>query len=413
MSYDFTTRPNRSGSGSLKWNAMYEKNPRVGSNIVPLSVADMELENPPQIKEALHRYLDGAVLGYTDATPAFVDACCAWQRRRHGWNAEDRWLVTSPGVVPALSNAVRAYSEPGDGVIIQPPVYHPFRSAVERNARTVVTNPLRVTGGASGAHHYEIDFDNLVEKAADPSNKLLILCSPHNPVGRVWSAVELRRMLDICIQNDVLVVCDEIHDDLVMPGQEHTALMAVADAGEYDRIVVCTAPSKTFNIAGCQASAIFIPDEARRSAYRSEMERCAQGELNAFAYPATIAAYNECEDWLDELIGLVWSNYQLLKGSIEASLPTVEVYPLEGTYLAWVDFRGWRLSDAELERFMTQEALLFLDEGYVFGEGGSGFERINLACPREVLVEAIDRLVRAAHEHGLDMVGERGHEVLD
>ena len=143
------------------------------------------------------------------------------------------------------------------------------------------------------------------------------------------------------------------------------------------------------------------------------MERCAQGELNAFAYPATIAAYNECEDWLDELIGLVWGNYQLLKGSIEASLPTVEVYPLEGTYLAWVDFRGWRLSDAELERFMTQEALLFLDEGYVFGEGGSGFERINLACPREVLVEAIDRLVRAAHEHGLDMVGERGHEVLD
>ena len=398
MAYDFETLPDRRGLGSSKWDAMLSERPDLPRDVIPLSVADMELENPPEVRQALHDLIEAGPLGYSGPTPRFLDACVSWQRRRHGWDADASWIVTSPGVVPALHNAVRTLTAPGDGVIIQPPVYYPFRMAVERGGRRVVENPLIERDG-----RYEMDLEDLARKAADPAVTMLLLCSPHNPVGRVWTPEELRALLDVCLSNNVVVVSDEIHDDLVMPGHEHTTLMTLATPEERRRLVVCAAPSKTFNLAGCQASVIFVPDEGLRAAFAAGYDDLGLHHLNSFAYAATIAAYESGERWLSELIDLVWENYHTLVSWAEAQGRGLRVTPLEGTYLAWVDFRSLGLDADALERLMKDEALLWLDEGKIFGAQGEGFERINLACPKRVLASALDRLERA-----LSTLGKEG-----
>lgn len=395
MKYDFSKRPDRSADGSAKWLAMLEAKPDVAPGVVPLSVADMELASPPEIGEAIAKRATGHVLGYTVPTDEYFDAVIGWQRRRHGWNPEREWIALSPGVVPAFFAACQVLTKPGDGIIIQPPVYYPFMSAVEAAGRTLVENPLIIGDGL----HYEIDFDDLERKAADPSNTLLLLCSPHNPVGRVWSADELRHIVDICIANDVFIVSDEIHDDLLMPGIEHTTIMNVMDEAEWGRCLVCTAPSKTFNIAGLQCSNIFIPDADVRERFRAAFARLGnQGPmLNIFAYDACIAAYTRCDEWLDGLLSLVWSNHKLLEERLAASELPIGVVELEGTYLQWLDLRAWGKDKDELEALMVKHDLFF-DEGYVFGSGGEGFERVNLACPTDVIEQAADRLLEAAHD---------------
>ena len=403
MEHDFKAHVDRRGQGSSKWESMLREFPAAGKDVVPLSVADMEFENPPEVKRALHELVDSAVLGYTEPTTRFFDACVGWQERRHAWSPRKEWIVTSSGVVPAFFNAVRTLTHEGEGVIIQPPVYYPFKMAVEASGRTLVENPLMLEGD-----RYEMDFDDLADKAADPTNTMLILCSPHNPVGRVWSAEELRRLVDICVANDVMIVSDEIHDDLIMPGYEHTTIMQVMRPEEYDHVIVCTAPSKTFNLAGCQASVIYVPDADVRARFSDGFRRLAQFSLNIFGYTATIAAYEECAGWLDELIEVVRGNSELLRDWAARCHPELVVYPLEGTYLAWMDFRSWGLGPKELESFMKGEARLWLDEGYVFGESGAGFERINLACPADVLVTSLDRLDAAASRRGLGSSAGRG-----
>lgn len=407
MSYDFTTRFDRRRSGSYKWNAMLEKNPSVGRGIVPLSVADMEFKNPPEIVDALREWLDDAILGYAAPTDEFFDAVVDWQRRRHLWPADRRFVVTTPGVVPALYMAVRSLTDVNDAVICQTPVYGPFTHAVSVSGRRLLTNSLRIVDNAEKSEppRYEIDFDDLRAKAEDPATKMLLLCNPHNPVGRAWGADELRRILDICIENDVIIVSDEIHGDIVMPGHKHTSIMQVADAGEYDHVLVLTAPSKTFNIAGVQASVAFVPDDELRRRFSVGLSDQGILGLNSFAYPATIAAYTRCEAWLEELNQVIWDNFRFLEGFFASYMPEVRVFPLEATYLAWLDFRAWGLSSFELEQFMQTEALLFLDEGYTFGEEGAGFERINLACPRSILEEALERLAFAARERRLGTYG--------
>ena len=387
MDYDFTTLPDRRGLGSSKWDAMLAERPDLPAGIVPLSVADMELQNPPEVRRALHELIDAGPLGYSSPTPRFFEACASWQRRRHAWEVDPAWIVTSPGVVPAIYNAVRTLTAPGDGVVIQPPVYYPFRMAVERSGRRVVENPLRLRDG-----RYEMDLEDLAAKVADPSVTMLVLCSPHNPVGRVWEGRELRALLDVCLENDVIVVSDEIHDDLIMPAHEHTTIMRLASADERRRIVTCTAPSKTFNLAGCQASVIYVPDDELRARFSGGFDDIGMHHLNAFAYAATVAAYETGEAWLEELIGLVWENYQHLRSWARERHPELWVAELEGTYLAWVDFRAWGLEPEALERLMRGEALLWLDEGVIFGEGGAGFERFNLACPTRVIEDALGRL---------------------
>jgi len=396
MTYDFTTRVDRRGLGSSKWEMMFARKPGVSPDVVPLSVADMELLNPPEIVEGLREFIGKAVLGYTRATPAYTQAVRDWMRTRRGWAIEDDWICLSPGVVPALFDAVNAFTQPGEGVIIMPPVYYPFRVAVEQNGRTVARNPLALVGG-----EWRIDFDDLEEKARDPRNTLLILCSPHNPVGRVWTRDELERVAEICLRNRVLVISDEIHFDLLMPGVTHTVYATLSDEAARN-CVVCTAPSKTFNLAGMQASNIMIPDPALRERFKAQAMTHGGGfQLGILGYKACEIAYTRCGPWLDQFLALLATNHRIVKDFMAQRIPRVTVFPLEGTYLQWLDFRAFGLDAAALESFMVNDAEWFLDEGAMFGEEGAGFERVNLACPTATLQAALDRLYQALQSRRL------------
>ena len=387
MKHDFVTVVDRSFMGSSKWEGMKKKNPDVPAKIIPFSVADMELKNPPEIMEGLKEALDSdLILGYTTMTPAYLEAVRGFMKRRHGWEIRTDWIVPSPGVVPALSYAVSALTEPGDGVIIMPPVYYPFSMVTEMNGRTLVENPLIDNGG-----RYEIDFEDLEEKAKNPNNRLLIFCSPHNPVGRVWTREELERVAEICVRNHVFVVSDEIHFDLIMPGKKHTVFAELSKEAA-ENCIVCTAPSKTFNLAGMQTSNLMIPNPEIRERMEKELRRNAFVGLGILGQTACQLAYERCDDWLNELLIHLDGNRRYVEHFLEEQIPQIKAYPLEGTYLMWLDFRGLGLSCEELENCMVREAYLFFDEGYIFGTGGAGFERMNIACPRQALEGAMNRL---------------------
>ena len=395
MQYDFSTVLDRSNTGSYKWEEMRRTDPSVEAGIVPLSVADMEWENPPEIIRGLQKFLDTAVLGYTEPTPAYLSAVCGWMERRHGWRIDPEWIVPTPGVVPALYAAVQTYTEPGDGVLIMTPVYYPFYEAMTINGRRVVKSPLLCHEG-----RYEIDFDDLEAKAKDPSVTMLLLCSPHNPTGRVWSAEELERIGRLCIDNGVLISRDEIHFDLIMPGHRHTVFGAISQEFA-QHALICTAPSKTFNLAGMQASNIIIPNAQLRERFIAHFDAAAMYYLNALSYRACEIAYTECDGWLEQMLEEVRGNRDYVVDYLAAHHPQIKVTPMEGTYLLWMDFRALHMSDEDLEGFMKKEARLFFDEGYVFGDEGSGFERMNLACPRQVVEDAMGRLTAALKARGL------------
>jgi cystathionine beta-lyase len=390
--YDFETVIDRTDMGSSKWEEMLEANPDVSKGIVPFSVADMELKNPPEVIEGLKEYIVSIVLGYTMPTKSYLNAVCGWMKKRHSWDIKPDWIVGSAGVVGAFFTAIRALTDPGDGVIIMSPVYYPFYFAIEKNNRTVVKNPLINTGST-----YEIDYKDLEKKAQNPKNKVLLFCSPHNPVGRVWKKEELEKVGEICLRNNVLIISDEIHFDLIMPGHNHTVFASISNELA-NNMVVCTAPSKTFNLAGMQTSNIIIPNKKIREAYTKITESNGSGELNILGYKACEIAYTKCEGWLDELIKLIYHNHLELKKYIEENIPKIKVYDLEGTYLQWMDFRALGLNKKELEAFNQKKAQLFFDEGYMFGDEGTGFERMNLACPTKVLMEALKRLKKSVDE---------------
>lgn len=388
MTYDFTTLINRHHVGSSKYEQMMSKNPDLEDNIIPYSVADMEFKTPPEIVEALKKYLEEQILGYTRATPEYLEAVRNWMKKRHDWEIRDEWVVSTPGVVNALYAAVRAYTEVGEGVIIMPPVYHPFFSAIETSKRTLVTNPLINNAGS-----YEIDYEDLEIKASDPRNKLLLFCSPHNPVGRVWTENELKKVAEICLRNNILIVSDEIHFDLIMPKQSHMVFAKLE--GALDHVIVCTAPSKTFNLAGMQTSNIIIPSEGLRDKFKAELAKSAISDLNALGYKACETAYNECAPWLDEVILEIYENHRILKEHMEKYHPEIIVYPLEGTYLQWIDLRALGLERDALEKFLQEDAKIFINLGCMFGTGGEGFIRMNIACPTFLMKEGMERLSNA------------------
>lgn len=395
MQYDFETFVDRSHAGSSKWDQMRRWNPNVSEGIVPFSVADMELKNPPEIVEGLKKYLDSTILGYTRPTDSYLNAVCGWMKRRHDWTIEKDWIVGSPGVVSAFFLAVKALTDPGDGIIIQTPVYYPFYAAAESNQRTLVKNPLVYTGST-----YLIDFDDLERKAREPHNKLLLFCSPHNPVGRVWTPEELTRVGEICLRNDLLIISDEIHFDLVMPGYKHTVFANISEELA-NNMIVCTSPSKTFNLAGMQTSNIIIPNERIRKAFLRVMASNGLYSLNILGYKACEIAYRECEAWLRQLLELVYHNHLELKKFAGKEIPGIKVIDLEGTYLQWMDFRGLGLQEHEMEELLHLEAELFFDEGYLFGREGAGFERMNLACPTRIVMDGLKRLAATINKHGL------------
>lgn len=389
MKYDFKTVVNRHNTGSFKYEQMLDWNPNVDEDVIPYSVADMELKNPPEIIEGLKDYLDEVVLGYSVPTENYYKAVMDWMDRRHGWEIKKEWITLSAGVVTAFFAAVRAFTEPGDGVILMTPSYYPFYESIKRNDRTLVKNQL-----IEKDSRYEIDYEDLERKAKDPKNKIILFCSPHNPVGRVWEKEELEKVADICLHNDVLLLSDEIHNDLIMPGYEHT-VMATLSEEVRENIIVCTAPSKTFNLAGMKTSNIVIPNKEIRLNYQKEVAATGFHMLNILGYKACELAYNECENWLEELLELIHHNHLELKKYLNKHIPEIKVFDLEGTYLQWMDFNALGLNKDELEELMHQEAEVFFDEGYIFGEEGAGYERMNLACPTHKLMEGLKRIKEA------------------
>lgn len=386
MKYDFETILDRSNVGALKWESMKRIRADVERGIVPLSVADMEFCNAPEIIEGLKAYLDSTVLGYTGPTDSYFNSVMSWMERRHGFKAEREWIIQTPGVVPALNKLVCVYTQPGDSILVCSPVYYPFYSAIEQNGRHIVKSPLKCEN-----MRYEIDFEDFALKAADPAVKMCIFCSPHNPIGRVWTRQELERVARICLDNGVLLLCDEIHHDLILKGNVFTSAGTLSQE-LLDNTIICTAPSKTFNLAGMQTSNIIIPSAALRGKISG-----AQGyfSLNALGYKACELAYNRAEQWLEQLLEVLDENRRFVENFMRDNLPQIKVYPLEGTYLQWWDMRGLGLPYREMEKFLTDKASFFLDEGSLFGEEGNGFVRINLACPKRVLEAALDRLKAA------------------
>lgn len=389
MKYDFETLVNRRNTGSHKWEGMYAQLPDAKDGIVPLSVADMELKNPPAIIEGLKEYLDKTILGYTGETENYYKSVISWMERRHGFSPKKEWFVMTAGVVPAIKEMVGAFTKDGDSVLMLTPVYYPFYSSVEANGRTVLGSELILEGT-----EYRIDFEDFAEKAAREETTLCILSSPHNPIGRIWTKEELLKLAEICLENNVFIISDEIHFDLIMPGFEHVS-MGTFEEKYLNNCAICTAPSKTFNLAGLQTSNIFIPNEEYRNRLTS-----ARGyfSLNIFGYKACELAYDKCEEWLDELLLFLDGNRKFVEEFVAENMPEVKVHRLQGTYLMWLDFRAWGMTKEEQEDFMVHKAEAIFDEGYVFGEGGIGFERINIACPKRVLEQTLERIYKAKQE---------------
>lgn len=385
MKYDFTSVPNRSNCGSSKWNQV----PGACVEKVPLTTADMEFPMAPEIIRGLQKYAESNIFGYTEATDEYYDAVCGWMEQRHNFHVERDWIIQTPGVVYALGMLIRAMSEPGDSVLILSPVYYPFDLSVMACDRNIVYSDLKLDGV-----RYTIDYEDLEAKTAKPECKVLMFCNPHNPVGRVWSKEELQRVVDICYHNHVFIIDDEIHHDLIMPGYQHTVMANISEEAR-QICAVCTAPSKTFNLAGLQCSNIIIPNPEARARAKMEHTLTLLSSLNCFAFQACTIAYTQCGEWLDELIKVIAGNAEYIKKFMEKNFPEVKVLPLEGTYLLWLDMRGLGMTHKELEVLMKEDAELYLDEGYIFGQSGRGFERINLACSQTTLERAMQRFKMA------------------
>ncbi len=381
----------RRNTSSVKWDLVEQL---YGSgDVLPMWVADMDFPAPKPVVDAIVARAQHGVYGYTTRPGSAYDAIEQWASTRHRWMIEREWISFSPGVVPALAFLLDALSEPGQKVIIQPPVYHPFAFTIRENGREIVNNHLIFENG-----QYRMDFEDLERKASEGA-RLMILCSPHNPVGRVWTREELARLGEICFAHGITVISDEIHSDLILPGKEHTPFASIGPEFA-ENSVVCTAPSKTFNLAGLQTSVVIIPNKELRERYNAVLDRLHLGLPNTFGLTAMEAAYRHGGEWLDELRGYVSENLRYLRDFLEREAPAIKVVQPEGTYLVWLDCRELGLDTEGLARFMREDAKVGLDDGHIFGPGGDGFERINIACPRSVLQEGLERIAGAVRRLG-------------
>lgn len=392
MRYDFDTILDRRHTHSLKWDRCPVD---FGlDDVIPMWVADMDFAAPPEVVEAVSRRAAHGAYGYASIPESFWASAIDWLRERHGWAVERSWLARAPGVVPAVNLCVNAFTAPGDGVVVQTPVYYPFFHAVERNGRRLVRNPLAADGGS-----YRMDLADL-ERRIDERTRLLILCSPHNPVGRVWRREELAQLGEVCARRDLLVLSDEIHMDLVLPGRRHVPLASISPALA-ERTVTLLAPSKTFNIAGLNMSLVVSSNPALLARYTERFEAAGLTIASLFGAVALEAAYRHGADWLDQLLGYLEGNVDLADRFIAERLPDLRFIRPEGTYLALIDCRRLGMPQAELDEFCLRQARVYFDSGAWFGEESSGFVRINLACPRATLAEALARIERAVSSAGL------------
>lgn len=390
MSYDFDTKIDRRNTGSLKYDFAVERGRP--ADVLPLWVADMDFKAPPCVLDALQTAVSHGIFGYSETKTDYTGAVTGWFARRFGWEAKAEWLVKTPGVVYALAMAVRALTEPGDAVLLQPPVYYPFYEVIRDNGRTLVENELVYADG-----RYTIDFADFERKIAENSVKLFLLCSPHNPVGRVWTRAELEQLGAICARYGVYVVSDEIHCDFAFPGHPHTIFLQ-ANPELWDRTILCTAPSKSFNVAGLQVSNIFIPGESVRAKFQKEIARSGYSQLNTMGLVACKAAYEGGADWLDACRDYLRGNLDFLRDFLRENLPQLKLVEPEGTYFAWLDCSALGLTCAQLNHFILHEAKLWLDAGYIFGGQSGQFQRFVLACPRSTLRQALEQLAWAIHK---------------
>ena len=387
MTYNFDEVFDRKGTNCLKYDFAVERGYPEG--VLPFWVADMDFRTAPPVIEELARRVQHGIFGYTDPGADYRAAVWNWMKTQHGWTPAEGSLTITPGVVFALGMAVQSFTAPGDAVLIQQPVYYPFSSIILGNDRQLVNSPLVLKDG-----HYEIDFVDFEQKITSKNVKLFLLCNPHNPAGRVYTRDELQKMATICLQHGVTIVADEIHNDFIRKGYEHTVLASLGD-DIAQHVVTCTAPSKTFNLAGLQISNIFIENESMRQKFRATIDHAGYSQPNALGMFAAQAAYEKGLPWLEALRDYLEQNYQKTKAFLETHLPKVQLIEPEGTYLLWLDFRAYGLSAKELDDIIVHEANLWLDSGHIFGKDGEGFERLNIACPWATLEQGLKQLAKA------------------
>ena len=386
MRYNFDELLDRRNTHCYKYDFVQEY---FGTDdLLPMWVADMDFRTPDFIMEAIRERSHHEVLGYTMKPDSFHESIINWYGKRQQWNIEKDCIQFSPGVVPALSMAIRAFTAKGDKVIVQPPVYHPFFSVIRENGRVPLYNPLREENGT-----WKMNLDDLRAKI-DDRVKLILLSHPHNPVGRVWNREELRELADICMENNIIIISDEIHSDLVFKPHLHIPISTLSE-DIAQLTVTCVAPSKTFNTAGLSSSVVVIPDKSLREKFSHEINTSHLGMGNIFGTVALDAAYSKGEDWLDQLLEYLTGNIDLLNGFIQSNLPGIRMNPPEATYLAWLDMRDLGIDKKDLRKFMIEKARVGCNDGPSFGSGGEGFQRLNFACPRSLLEQALEQMETA------------------
>lgn len=416
--YNFDKITNRKGTNCLKYDFAVERGKP--ADVLPLWVADMDFPVSEEISKSLHAAVEHGIYGYTQPKDAYYNAVMNWMERKHNWKTQREWIVKTPGVVFALGAAVKAFTDPGDAILIQNPVYYPFTNIIRDNDRKVVDNTLvyhsvtertvvpvttddaseqQINNVGTVSPAYQIDFEDFEREIEQEHVKLFILCNPHNPVGRVWTVEELQKLGEICLRHHVIVVSDEIHNDFVYPGYEHT-VFANVDPRFAEFTLTCTAPSKTFNLAGLQISNIFIPNENLRKAFKTEIDRTGYDEPNALGVVACEAAYRAGEDWLDQLKAYLLKNLNFLRDFLQEKLPQIHLVEPEGTYLVWLDCSELGITGKELDQFIVDKAGLWLDGGSMFGPSGAAFQRVNIACPQATLELALNKLKAAVEGYG-------------
>ncbi|MDA3884905.1 MAG: pyridoxal phosphate-dependent aminotransferase [Candidatus Delongbacteria bacterium] len=384
MKYKYIRSIDRRNTNCVKWDLnemLYGK-----KDILSMWVADMDLEIPQEVTDALKDRIDHAAYGYTFASDGLRESIVSWEKNRHNWKIEKDWIMFSPGIVPGVNFFINCFTDKGDGIVIQTPVYYPFMNAINLNERKLVNNQLIYTDQG-----YEINFDQLEEQLSDPNTKMMIISSPHNPVGKVFSAEELSKMGELCADNNVLFISDEIHQDIIFKGYKHICASSLSEKIQQNTIT-CVAPSKTFNLAGLAFSALIIPNETLRENFRAYLATIGIHGSNLMGYTAGEAAYRHGGPWLDELLEILEDNIDYMDNFFKEHLPKIKMQRPQSTYLAWLDFSEYGLTQKELVDKMVKEAEIGLNDGSTFGPGGEGFMRINFACPRSTIEEAMKRM---------------------
>ena len=381
---DFDTVIGRRNTKCLKYD--FAKKRGMPEDVLPMWVADMDFKTSSYVEDALAEWAEHGIFGYSEVQTPYFEAVRNWMKERHGWEPQEKWLIKTPGVVFALAMAVRAYTGPGDAVLIQQPVYYPFSEVIRDNGRKVVSSDLYL----GGDNKYHIDFEDFERKIKEERVRLFLLCSPHNPVGRVWTLEELSRLGELCVRHGVTVVSDEIHHDFIFQGEHHVFAGLKKELEEIS--IICTSPSKTFNLAGMMLSNIFIPNHTLRRKFRRELDAAGISQLGIMGLAACEAAYSKGREWYQAMMAYVKDNITYTRQYVKEYLPGVAVMEQEATYLVWLDCRGVGLDAEELDRRIIHQAKLWLDSGKIFGDSGKGFQRINVACPRSVLNEALQKL---------------------